>query len=753
MDDKFLTRLSSILSGVLDVKQHVAGIAFIKLVALERFVEKMNISPQHAGKYELQARLGRGGMGDVWKAQAVASLRHPNIVQVYDSHLPLPTERTNDHAYIVMDYVPGQTLADYIRSTSRAGKVPPGADIVRLFTSISLAIDYAHQQGLIHRDLKPANILLDARNTARSPIGEPVLTDFGLAKSVGDPTGTLTRRSVGTPLYLSPEQAQGHSGNEQSDIYSLGVILYEVLTGVTPFRGDSPLEIMMQQVNTLPIPPALINPHLPPAVNEVILRCLAKDPGRRFSSASALTAALAEAFHLPIPANLNLPAFPAEIGQRPTSYTTIPASSVEPISAEAPASPGWRARTGAFSKAPTQAPLNGASPVQSPLPPGPMPPAQPLPGKKPRSRLWMSMLLLLILLLVSAGLGVLFVFHPWSPGVPSTQVVGHAYFVNSGQLDLTQPNSPGLNDEVQIDLQNIPAPAAGTAYYAWLVKDNEAGTLLLGKLVVNAGRVHFVYAGDPQHTNLLAITNSLLITEEDANVTPSHPSFDRQLYHALLSQQPDPADPHHFSVLDHLRHLLSGEQLLDALGIYGGLNIWLLRNTARVDGWAGIARDYWVRTNTNVAFVRGQIVHILDVLEGKQTDPRDAPVARIALIDMPNAEPPDYMHHTINHLDALTRTPGATQEQRSLASHIETRLIQIMKWLEQVHQDARQLAAMTDQQLMQPLALSLLNNMEAAANDAYLGQIDPATGVLQQEGVVQIASEIQHLASFDVMMM
>ena len=97
---------------------------------------------------------------------------------------------------------------------------------------------------LIHRDLKPANILLDARNTVQNAMGEPVLTDFGLAKSVGAPTGTLTYRTIGTPLYLSPEQAQGHSGNEQSDIYSLGVILYELFTGVTPFQGDNPLEIM-----------------------------------------------------------------------------------------------------------------------------------------------------------------------------------------------------------------------------------------------------------------------------------------------------------------------------------------------------------------------------------------------------------------------------------------------------------------------------------------------------------------------------
>jgi len=357
---------------------------------------------------------------------------------------------------------------------------------------------------------------------------------------------------------------------------------------------------------------------------------------------------------------------------------------------------------------------------------------------------------LLIIGLVGSGLGALFVFHPWGSIVPSASIVGQAVFVSSGQLDLRQANSPGLNDEMQIDLQNVPAPTVGNAYYAWLVKDNEEGTILLGKLAINAGHVHFVYPGDAEHTNLLAITNSLLIAEEDANRTPGHPSFNKQLYHAELSQQPDPVDPHHFSVLDHLRHLLSGEQTLDALGVHGGLDVWLLRNTAKVDGWAGIARDYWDGPNTNASFLHGQIVHMLDVLEGRQVDPRDAPLARIALIDTPHQDPPDYLDHTINHLDALTRSPGATRAQRALAQHIETSLEGVRAQLEQVQQDAQLLVTMTDQQMAQQKALSLLNAMATAASDAYLGQFDPSTGILRQEGIVQLASAIQHLAMFDV---
>ena len=295
----------------------------------------MSTAPRRLGKYDLQGLLGRGGMAEVWKAfdtqlqryvaikllhtnrqadpnfiarftreaQMIAALSHPNIVQIYDFHISEGGE-ANTIAYMVMEYIQGGTLAHYIHTTSHQQHFPPAAEIIRLFTPISLALDYAHQQGMIHRDIKPANILLDQRHTARNSMGEPILSDFGLAKLLGAASQTVSGAVLGTPLYISPEQARNHPVSKQTDIYALGVVLYEIFTGVPPFRGENPTGVMVQHLIDMPTKPHLVNPNLPPALSEVLLKSLAKEPQDRFSSASAMTAAVAEAFNILVPEDL-----------------------------------------------------------------------------------------------------------------------------------------------------------------------------------------------------------------------------------------------------------------------------------------------------------------------------------------------------------------------------------------------------------------------------------------------------------------
>ena len=332
----------------------------------------MNTEPvRRLGKYELRGQLGHGGMAEVWKAydtqlqrfvaikllhanlqadpnfvtrfrqeaQVIASLRHPNIVQIHDFQVSQPPESDTPTPYMVMDYIEDHTLADYIAGTSARGKIPAPTEIVNLFTSISLAIDFAHQKGMIHRDIKPANILLDKHNTTHNPMGEPILTDFGLAKLLGVSASAITAAQLGTPLYTSPEQARGYAGNERSDIYSLGVILYEIVTGVPPFRGDSPAAVLSQHLNTTPTSPVLVNPNIPPALTMVIMTALAKDPNARFARAAIMTAAIAEALNVPPPESLGQPAYPPDMRNMPTYFRPSTTGGMTPV-ASPPSNPG-----------------------------------------------------------------------------------------------------------------------------------------------------------------------------------------------------------------------------------------------------------------------------------------------------------------------------------------------------------------------------------------------------------------------------
>ncbi|MFN8456816.1 MAG: serine/threonine-protein kinase [Anaerolineae bacterium] len=202
------------------------------------------------------------------EAKAIARLNHPNILPVYDFGVD------HDYSYIVMRYVEGaQTLGQIIPYALRTEW------IVYLISQVANALTYAHHRGVVHRDVKPSNILLD---------GEWVLlSDFGLAK-VGETAGRFTDngKSIGTPAYMSPEQARGEEVDHRSDIYSLGVILYEMLTHQIPHDAPTPLGIMLKRTTQPPPSPRTINPAIPPALEKVILRALSLTPEERYDSAA-----------------------------------------------------------------------------------------------------------------------------------------------------------------------------------------------------------------------------------------------------------------------------------------------------------------------------------------------------------------------------------------------------------------------------------------------------------------------------------
>jgi serine/threonine-protein kinase len=277
------------------------------------------------GKYRIVAKLGRGGMAEVYKAYqpgldryvsikvlhghlvddkdfigrferealAVGKLRHSNIVQALDF------DREGDMYFMAMEFIDGPTLKDEIKARRTEGKPFTLKEITRIFIALCSAIDYAHARGMVHRDLKPANVMINQE-------GQVVLTDFGIARIMGATQYTQTGAMSGTPAYMSPEQGQGERGNERSDIYSLGVMLYELVTGVVPYDGDTPFAVIMKHISE-PLPlPTKLSPDVPEGVERVILKAMSKNPEDRYQTAGELARALRDAIGLS-PGEENLP--------------------------------------------------------------------------------------------------------------------------------------------------------------------------------------------------------------------------------------------------------------------------------------------------------------------------------------------------------------------------------------------------------------------------------------------------------------
>ena len=266
-----------------------------------------NVGRVFANRYELRTEVGHGGMADVYlardrllnrrvavkvlsptfaadpafverfrrEAQAAASLNHPNIVAVYD------WGQEDDTSFIVMEYVNGQTLRDVV---NRYGTLPP-MEAARIGADIADALEFAHRNGVVHRDVKPGNVLI-------TPEGGVKVTDFGIARAESSDTLTKTGAVLGTATYFSPEQAQGLALDGRSDVYSLGVVLYEMLTGVAPFTADSPVSVAYKHVREEPVPPSRVNADIPGALDRIVLTAMAKDVALRYASAAALRAEL-----------------------------------------------------------------------------------------------------------------------------------------------------------------------------------------------------------------------------------------------------------------------------------------------------------------------------------------------------------------------------------------------------------------------------------------------------------------------------
>lgn len=242
-----------------------------RAVAIKVLADHMATLPGFADRFRQEARL-------------VANLRHPNIVQIY----AFGEER--GLTYMVQELLPGPTLEQRMAAAARTGAFLEQGEVMAIVTQLAAALDAAHAAGIIHRDVKPANALWNAAQTL-------VLTDFGIAKDLGEAvTRTQAGMVIGTPSYMAPEQAQGLPLTPATDCYALGVILYELLTNRAPFSGEQPMAVLLQHMRDAPPPPRGLRPDLPPPVEAVVLRALAKEPAQRYASGGAFAAALRQAW-------------------------------------------------------------------------------------------------------------------------------------------------------------------------------------------------------------------------------------------------------------------------------------------------------------------------------------------------------------------------------------------------------------------------------------------------------------------------
>ena len=257
------------------------------------------------GRYEVGDPIGQGGMAEVFRgrdtrlgrdvavkilrpelagdptflarfrreAQASASLNHPNIVSVYD------TGDEDGTPFIVMEFVEGRTLRDVLRTQGRM--LPQRA--LEIVADVCAALEHAHEQGIVHRDIKPGNVMLNQQGTVK-------VMDFGIARAISASASTMTQTAavIGTAQYLSPEQARGEHVDARSDVYSTGCLLYELLTHQPPFTGDSPVAVAYQHVLEDPTLPSTLNPDVEPAVESVVMKAMAKNPGNRYQTAAEM---------------------------------------------------------------------------------------------------------------------------------------------------------------------------------------------------------------------------------------------------------------------------------------------------------------------------------------------------------------------------------------------------------------------------------------------------------------------------------
>jgi len=650
------------------------------------------------GKVQIDSLLARGGMAEVYlgthttlqrkvvvkilrghyeddpsllerfqrEARVVAKLRHLNIVQVFDF------DTVDDQPYIVMEYIAGPSLSQYLKALHRKNRRLEFPVVSRLLTGVANALQYAHESGVIHRDVKPGNILLTSRSSQIIP-GEPlpadfeaILTDFGLVRILSASEQTTVGRIAGTPAYMSPEQARGDQTDGRTDIYSLGIVLYQLLAGHVPFDGESTMSILLKHVNE---PPAPI-PGLSAPLQDVLDRALAKNAADRFQSPKEFAAV-----------------FNSVMEERSEASTVKRATPI----AISPAT-----RTG--------------DRVQ--------------PRKK-----WLEATVAGVAIIAVGVFSLLNKFSPLGNKTPTASSTSTVEIPISGASSALGPTGilrfldrNAIMDQATLTALAMPAPPAGNQYEVWLVNTNGEARRSLGILVLDENGGGTLTFHDSRDQNLLALYNKVELTIKP-NADSNSDGVEQVAYSYTLPE----------SGLEYIRRLLVSSPLAPKrVALIQGLSA----DTKLIDQTAGEMLSAYENGDQAATRGSAEaILNLLAGSQsqdhkdwdsdGQTSDPGDGYGLWL------NGDNLGYIQAVYSHADYAANSPGATQNMIANGERVKTCAENLAQWTPQLRD--RILTILTsdspsdmDHPIRDSVALAdqILNGIDQDNN----GKIEPVSG-------------------------